>query len=1296
MTAGGGEEVPESGSVTNNNDGSDIVTAPPSGGGGSVVVQVNAISVDDVAEVDPQAHFGVELSTTVLPSGAVGNVNYQWERQEGGTGDWVAIDGATSSTYTIAAPVEVGDNVRVTATGTGNYTGTVTSDAVEVVALIQYASTEVVDFDVTVPLGTEEAAAIAELAETVGVVGSDSETADATIAWTIDGYDGETEGDYTATGVLTLPEGWDGEPADVTATVTVIMIPIPVTGVTILEDYHEILVGETTELTAVIEPSDALDKTVTWSSDNESIATVDVNGVVTGVEEGLVLISVETNDGGHTDTVAIRVELTDEEKINKVKDMLDDSVILGVNPDLDNITQNLNLVEDGAYQSTISWSSDNTDVIATDGIVTRPVAGTENVTVELIATVTIGDASGTKTFVATVLQEEDNEIASVETLADINVAYGTGIEEIGLPTTVEVTLDDDTTATLNVTWDGGTPAYDGNTAETYVFEGTLELVAGVANTAGETATVNVTVAFDLSEFSVALDVEEDKTQDVAFNLEITGAKDTDGTDLEGDINVTVTSNTADAEVHSAAVTFTAGVATVPVTLNTLGAHELTVDVTGVTADATVAVTIEAPVEPSTYSFDFDVPDTILAGMESTIIVTFATEEVKDIGYDGVRFKFTKTSGEGEVTFEAMDSAGNLYEATDEGYWGPGDGFDIDADYTATTPWDVTFSEAGSYTFEVSLVSADDDSKIITDTVNVTVLAQDVAIIPESGNTIEVGETITVTAQGADDLRIMLWAKELTNLIDAQAAYYDDERVFSARLSTIEQVEDIDVTIGDGSFTITINQAFIDLLEKGTRYESGQPTEGQYTWTAGDTTTWLITPETDGVRWSEYETWDGAKAGDTLVNYNLDVAFIEAELWSNSEYYYIGSEVDVVVQGQLNDATLTRINDGTIDITEGETDQYTFVFNEGRGVHELTITGSYLNDKLQSKDETVTLTLYFDESADNAHTLTLTIIALDPDTYHVSTSGDDTNDGSDSSPFLTINHALSLATVGDTIKIGTGTFEESITIAKELDFLTITGEAGTIINGDITIEHILDEPQEWPSNVTLEDFEVTGSLYIAPQMIIDNLTIGTNLIGEAGGSTITNTTVLGDFQAGGSETNIDGLDVTGDAYFKGPHMAVMNSTFGGAVYGAAFDDFEILSAEATELIRGSDAPQDAYITVAIPQTSGEFVAEMIAGQIIRINLNGVALNSSADWSVVGLEEKLDLRVTGSEIELEVKTGQTLAAGTVIVIQAVNGVEMTQDWDQVNVTLERINPGTPWWNYQFHLQTTYPLAASPVPD
>ena len=58
--------------------------------------------------------------------------------------------------------------------------------------------------------------------------------------------------------------------------------------------------GKSGTLTATVLPENATDKSVTWSSDDETVATVDQNGKVIGVSVGTATITVKTKDGGKT------------------------------------------------------------------------------------------------------------------------------------------------------------------------------------------------------------------------------------------------------------------------------------------------------------------------------------------------------------------------------------------------------------------------------------------------------------------------------------------------------------------------------------------------------------------------------------------------------------------------------------------------------------------------------------------------------------------------------------------------------------------------------------------------------------------------------------------------------------------------------------------------------------------------------------------------------------------------------------------------------------------------------------
>ena len=55
--------------------------------------------------------------------------------------------------------------------------------------------------------------------------------------------------------------------------------------------------GESVQLTATVSPEDADDKTVTWTSDNSAVATVDASGLVSAISEGMATITATTANG---------------------------------------------------------------------------------------------------------------------------------------------------------------------------------------------------------------------------------------------------------------------------------------------------------------------------------------------------------------------------------------------------------------------------------------------------------------------------------------------------------------------------------------------------------------------------------------------------------------------------------------------------------------------------------------------------------------------------------------------------------------------------------------------------------------------------------------------------------------------------------------------------------------------------------------------------------------------------------------------------------------------------------------
>ena len=84
---------------------------------------------------------------------------------------------------------------------------------------------------------------------------------------------------------------------------------VAVTGVTLDKTEVTLKMGATTSATlvATVAPSNATNKNVSWSSSNESVATV-ADGVITAVGAGTATITVTTADGNKTATCSVTVQ----------------------------------------------------------------------------------------------------------------------------------------------------------------------------------------------------------------------------------------------------------------------------------------------------------------------------------------------------------------------------------------------------------------------------------------------------------------------------------------------------------------------------------------------------------------------------------------------------------------------------------------------------------------------------------------------------------------------------------------------------------------------------------------------------------------------------------------------------------------------------------------------------------------------------------------------------------------------------------------------------------------------------
>ena len=243
---------------------------------------------------------------------------------------------------------------------------------------------------------------------------------------------------YTFVGwyVGDTPYNFDTE---VTSDLTIVakweeIVIINVTGVTTDQTSITLSPGGKTQIVAIIEPENANDTSVTWSSSNEEIVTVDENGNVQAVKEGKAVITVVTNDGGFTANVNVKVSS-------------DVVAVTGVT--LNTTTLNLATKSSATLKATVApskasnkgltWKSSNTNVATVDanGRVTGKSEGTATITV------TTKDGGYTATCKVTV---KDVNVTGLSISTNAISMY------VGESKTVKATVKPDNATNKSVTW----------------------------------------------------------------------------------------------------------------------------------------------------------------------------------------------------------------------------------------------------------------------------------------------------------------------------------------------------------------------------------------------------------------------------------------------------------------------------------------------------------------------------------------------------------------------------------------------------------------------------------------------------------------------------------------------------------------------------------------------------------------------------------------------------------------------------------------------------------------------------
>ncbi len=164
-----------------------------------------------------------------------------------------------------------------------------------------------------------------------------------------------------------------------TCSVTVVPATIKVESVSLSETTKELAKGDSFTLVATVNPSDADNKNVSWSSSNANVVTVD-NGVVTAVNTGTATITVATVDGGKTAECIVTVPVVQATSITLSADGLSQGLISMWANDQP-ITIKATVLPANSTQTELVWSSSNEQIATVNNGVISPVAGAKGETI---------------------------------------------------------------------------------------------------------------------------------------------------------------------------------------------------------------------------------------------------------------------------------------------------------------------------------------------------------------------------------------------------------------------------------------------------------------------------------------------------------------------------------------------------------------------------------------------------------------------------------------------------------------------------------------------------------------------------------------------------------------------------------------------------------------------------------------------------------------------------------------------------------------------------------------------------
>lgn len=170
----------------------------------------------------------------------------------------------------------------------------------------------------------------------------------------------------------------DGSGKYATCMVSVESATVYVSSITLNKTSVSLNVGGTSQLSASVYPTTATNRSVSWTSDDTSVATVSSNGLVTAKSAGTAVITCKAKDGSGkktTCTIIVKEPVKPASiTLSKTKATLAEG---------ESLQLTATVTPSDANNKTVTWMSDNTDVatVTANGLVTAKCVGIANVIV---------------------------------------------------------------------------------------------------------------------------------------------------------------------------------------------------------------------------------------------------------------------------------------------------------------------------------------------------------------------------------------------------------------------------------------------------------------------------------------------------------------------------------------------------------------------------------------------------------------------------------------------------------------------------------------------------------------------------------------------------------------------------------------------------------------------------------------------------------------------------------------------------------------------------------------------------